>query len=171
MENKNIVGKAFLVVVVIGLVYLFSWFKSCATSKPLVKTKIEDKKAEIKVINRTVEVEKLKYVPIKAKSVALSEQITIYKKIHDTVRIVMFQDSLITNQRLEIKQLDSIIFFQDEEIRNYNELTEMQEIYISDLETDVKELKKQVRKGKVKGVLIGAGGIVIGVLVGVLMSK
>ena len=139
--------------------------------KSIIKPKIEQKKAEIRIIEKKIEVEKVRYIPIKVKSSDLSDSIVIYKETHDTVKIVMFQDSLIDNQRIEIKQLETVIFLQDENIRKKDGVIEFQEIEIEDLTNQNKDLRKQIRKGKVKGVIIGVGGVVVGVVVGVLVAK
>ena len=159
-----------LLIILIGIIFgCLLVFNSCEP-KPLIKTKIEQKQDEIKVITKIVEVEKLKYIPIKHKSDGLSDSIIIYKELHDTIRIVMLQDSLINNQQLEIKQLDSIIFFLDKQSQEQKDVIDLQEVHISDIENDNKDLRKQVRKGKVKGFIIGAGGVVVGYLVANLIK-
>jgi hypothetical protein len=119
-----------------------------ATKQTPIETRIQEKTVYVDKYIEIANDNKRKASQIKRIVSDLSNEITKAKVIHDTLVIVALQDSLIDVQKLEIKTLESVVYWQDKTILGKDGIIELKDIQIESLEIDSKEKDKQIKKFK-----------------------
>ena len=117
------------------------------------KTKIVENKSKVNGLNSQIE--------------RLKDSLTVSKELKDTVTIIDTQDTLIKSLELNLKFYDDLVKSCDSVISNQNEKIELQDSLIFIQRTEIKDLKKDVKKGKffnrVGEIATGIVGIVSGI--------
>lgn len=141
--------------------YLSRCEKACVPiANTTIKTKVIEKTKIVDSLIKQTEAKKAELLPIKEKTKQLEKSVDIAKYKGDTLLIIQWQDTLIENQRLEIKTLESVVFLQGETIEGMQGIIELKDMQISSINYEVIEQQKQSKKMKRQRNLSILGGIV-----------
>ena len=97
----------------------------------------------------------------------LKDSLTVSKELKDTVTIIDTQDTLIKSLELNLKFYDELVKSCDSVISNQNEKIELQDSVIFIQRTEIKDLKKDVKKGKFFNRVGKFATVIVGVVSGI----
>jgi len=148
----------FIVVFILG--YISNCEKKVLPLKNRITKIVEYKQLEVDsiIIQTTIKKDKIK--PLKRINSDLSTKILQSKIESDTAKIVFFQDSLIGVQKLEIKNFENIVVLQDKTIERLQEIIQIKDVVFEDMQTEIDNKQKQIKKFKRQRNLSLIGGAI-----------
>ena len=145
---KLILGVILLTIILISV-------NNCEPKQPngkidetfLIEQRIDSTLNETKVTKEEIKVSKVKVKKAK-------ERVKEAKQAKDTVEIIISQDSLINELEVEIAFYDTLSYQMDNIVTDQAEVIDIQKDSIIDLNKDVKDLTKSVKRQKAKTKII-----------------
>ena len=151
--------------------YLSRCEKACVPiANTVIQTKVIEKTKEVAHLIDKASKKKAELLPIKEKTKQVEKSVDEAKYSGDTALIIQWQDTLIEVQRLEIKTLESVVFFQGETIEGLQGIIELKDMQIEGLEGELNDKDKSTTKAKRQRNLAILGGVV-GVIGTILIIK
>lgn len=143
-----------ILISVILLTFLLLFITKCSQveHKSVNKETFLLEKIDSKIIESKVTKEKIKVTKVKVRKAKLN--VDAARVAQDTIQIINTQDSLIKELEVEIEWYDTLSSQMDIIITDQAEVIEIQKSTIVDLNEDVKDLTKEVKKERRRTKLI-----------------